>query len=330
MINKRKKYTLFTVSLVSVFIIQACSIPFLGPFTFLLKSKTEPTAPVLPATEMVAVQTPIPTIAPVIPTQPPPEPTPRPTATPRPIEATATSEPAPDIQQQIENANILIFEDIRGHATLSPWVTTITRNMGLKNVVNVGDATGNFLKELNSGTKWDLVIVSAETRSEFRGELFEDLYQHVVRGTSAIIEIWYLNKIANGKIAPLLDRCGVTFQKNWERAPGADILDFSMYWLTPDHPVLNQPNKLDPLYTSVNYWEGDAGDFIRLTGKGDAVLLAGLYPNYTDQFGTLASCMEGRVILQTFSDHDYLYNKVSPLWENYIYNTLLAHFTAQP
>jgi len=40
--------------------------------------------------------------------------------------------------------------------------------------------------------------------------------------------------------------------------------------------------------------------------------------------------MEGRVIIQTFSDHDYHEDQIVALWENYIYNTLKAHFAVTP
>jgi len=44
----------------------------------------------------------------------------------------------------------------------------------------------------------------------------------------------------------------------------------------------------------------------------------------------LATCYEGRVILQTFSNHDYRYNEIVPLWQNYIHYTLKNHFLAVP
>ena len=44
---------------------------------------------------------------------------------------------------------------------------------------------------------------------------------------------------------------------------------------------------------------------MRLSGSGDAVLLAGGSANDTSQRGLLTTCLEGRVIIQTFSSHDY-------------------------
>jgi hypothetical protein len=38
--------------------------------------------------------------------------------------------------------------------------------------------------------------------------------------------------------------------------------------------------------------------------------------------------MDGRVILQTFSSHDYPTNDMVALWQNYIVYTLTNHFLA--
>jgi hypothetical protein len=58
-------------------------------------------------------------------------------------------------------------------------------------------------------------------------------------------------------------------------------------------------------------------------------MLAGLAAKQTDE-GVLASCYSGRVIIQTFSDHDYDQADIVPLWENYIHYTLKNHFLAVP
>jgi hypothetical protein len=49
----------------------------------------------------------------------------------------------------------------------------------------------------------------------------------------------------------------------------------------------------------------------------------------------LATCYQGRVIIQTFSDHDYGQDNqdmgiLVPLWENYIHYTLKNHFAVTP
>ncbi len=237
----------------------------------------------------------------------------------------ATEEPV-DMAEKITNANILVFEDIRGFYDLAPYITNTTRNMGLKHVTNVGDALGNFQKEIYSPTKWDLIIVSVEVRTSFSGEMFDGIVDRLNDGAAVIIELWHLDKIANGKIAPIMSKCGVSYQKNWAREYSYDPLDYSMYWLDVSNPIISTPNLVQPLYSSVNYWFTDAGDLIKLTSGGNGILLAGLYPRELSSYGTLASCMDGRMIFQTFSTHDYKYEQVVPLWENYIVNTLTAHF----
>ena len=83
-----------------------------------------------------------------------------------------------------------------------------------------------------------------------------------------------------------------------------------------------------PLLHYNRYWANQTGDKIRLGGGGDATLLAGLLAQPSSKGAVLATCYEGRVIIQTFSDHDYHQADVIPLWQNYIYNTLKNHFLA--
>jgi hypothetical protein len=46
--------------------------------------------------------------------------------------------------------------------------------------------------------------------------------------------------------------------------------------------------------------------------------------------GVLASCFQGRVLIQTFCNHDYHEGDIVPLWQNYIHYTLKNHFLAAP
>ena len=59
-------------------------------------------------------------------------------------------------------------------------------------------------------------------------------------------------------------------------------------------------------------------------------MLAGLSGKQSPGEGVLASCMGGRVIIQTFSDHDYRQTEIIPLWQNYIHYTLMNHFAVAP
>ena len=61
---------------------------------------------------------------------------------------------------------------------------------------------------------------------------------------------------------------------------------------------------------------------------GDATMLAGLSARQSSGEGVLATCYGGRVVIQTFSDHDYHEADILPLWQNYIHYTLKNHFEA--
>lgn len=333
----KRRWHIF-ISLVIIFIVlQACNLPGGG------NSNTEPTkeAPEvdvekteesLEARETeVAEKATKNAIPPTLPPTEAPTYTPYPTYTTQPV-VEATNPPAPtvevkvDMSEKIKDANILVFEDVRGFYDLAPWVTRVTQSMSLNHVTNVGDALGNFQKEIYSPTKWDLIIISVEVRTNFSGEMFDGVIDRLNDGAAVIVELWHLDQIANGRIAPLMSKCGVSFQRNWERPYNYDPLDYSMYWLETSSPIISSPNMVDPLYSSTNYWFTDAGDQIKLASGGSATMLAGLYPKEKSSYGTLASCVDGRMIFQTFSTHDYKYEQMIPLWENYIVNTLTAHF----
>lgn len=267
-----------------------------------------------------------------------------PTYTPYPTYTSVATEPPPaatqapqpeatqDVDALIRKANVLVFEDIQGYPALDTRVHQAVTAMGFSGgrVVEVGDAVGNFMEQLNSAVRWDLIIVAAEAREGVRGEFWDIITEHVNRGTALIVEIWYLDEIANGRIAPLLGKCGVAFQDNWGRSPGYNALDYSIYWLDQYNEVFSTPNVVGPLYTPNIYWMKDAGDIIRLGSGGDAVLLAGKYPNKKSSHGVLASCLQGRMIIQTYSTHDYRRDHTVPLWQNFITYTLKNHFLTAP
>ncbi len=271
-----------------------------------------------------------PTTPPVVvvveqPTAPPP-PTEAPTDVPLP---TDTAVPQVDIKEQIKGANILVYEDVRGNPNLTPYVQEVVNRMNFSGgkIVFVGDAVGNFMQQLNSAQKWDLIIIAAENRSWVRGEFWDVISEQINDNHAAVVtEIWTLDQIANGRISGFLYQCGISFQKNWSRPANYDVLDYSMYWLDTSHPLLSSPNIVEPLYSATPYWTGDIGDLIKLGTGGDAQLVAGLYQREKSSYGTLATCMDGTVVVQTFSTHDYPRTKVMALWENYITYALTNHF----
>ena len=269
--------------------------------------------------------------------------TPYPTYTPEPVQEAPTAEPptaepvqeevqptaTEDMQARIRAANILIYEDLRGDPELVAYVHEVVNRMGFSGgkIVEVNDAVGNFKDQLLSSTKWDLIIVSSEARGSIRGEFWEYIQTHVNNDVALIVEMWYLDDIANGKIDGILSKCGVRFQKDWSYPAGGNPLDYSIYMLDPNNDVLNIPNSGISLSNpSYFYWQGDVGDLVRVSTGGDATIVAGLYPNEKSGYGLLTTCMEGRMVLQTFDTHDFDPSMTKALWENYITYTLTNHF----
>ncbi|NPV55548.1 MAG: hypothetical protein HPY76_02585 [Anaerolineae bacterium] len=250
----------------------------------------------------------------------------------------APPEPTPvNINARIKASNILIFEDIMGYPRAGMPVVNETINLmnfsGGK-IINAGDALGTFKSHANSATKWDLIIIATEVRSAFQGEMFELIYDHINRGGAVIIEAWHIDQISSGKIAPILSKCGVALQKEWPRdLTDFDPYDFSVYWLDQFHPLLTTPNTVEPpAYPNVGgfMWDVDAGDLLKLSTGGDAVLVGGLFPNRKSDYGVLTVCHGGKMVIQTFSSHDYKWSVVQPLWENYITYTLTNYYNSNP
>ena len=257
------------------------------------------------------------------------EPQPQATSTPEP---TATTEPTatPDVMAQIKNANILVYEDVAGNFDLDRRIKRALNNLSLNgpNVVDVADRLGDFMKMLNSGKKWDLIIVGAEDRNLVSGDFWDVIHPQVKSGSAMIAEMWYLDRIANGKIAPVMHDCGIVFARDWTRSYNANPNDFVVYALASDNPVFHDPNEEGGFLPPDPYWVGDAGDLLMSTGSGTATMLGGLYKNNNSTAITLASCFDGRVIFQTHSTHDFDQSTMVSMWENYITTTLKAHFAA--
>ena len=247
-------------------------------------------------------------------------PPPQPTSTPQPTEM--------DIKALINSANILTYEDMIDYPQ---YITIVSKALKSFNghKVYVGDAIGTLMDQLNSGTKWDLIIIAAEARGAISGDYWDVIKNQVDDGAALITEMWYLDDIGAGKIAPLLYECGVEVQDDWFRVPGADRLRYEMFWSQPSSPVFNTPNKVTRFAASLTdpAWDGDVGDLMRLTSGSDATILAshGSGEGQTNN-GLITSCLDGRMILQTFDSHDYPTDPMVALWQNYITYTLTNHF----
>lgn len=223
-----------------------------------------------------------------------------------------------DVEERMKSAKILVYEDT---PYIGLWIKDTLQGMGLKHTF-VGDAMGNFMENLNSGIQWDLIIVGAESHDYVSGDFFDVITERVVQDqTALIVEMWYLDLISAGRIKPLTTKCGVELQKSYD-APS------SIYWLESSAPVFNEPNTAIPLIHYDQYWNWQSGDYLRLMPGSDATLLAGMYQDRDSDYGVVATCFDGRVILQTFCNHDYHQEDIQLLWENYIYNTLKNRFAA--
>jgi hypothetical protein len=146
-----------------------------------------------------------------------------------------------------------------------------------------------------------------------------DVKAQLDAGTPVIIETWTIHRQVEGKIKAILNGCGVQLQ---------DTMDVSVpvEWYVPDSPFFNSPNQVGDLSKTNRYWSGEAGDFLKLGPGSDATLLAGTNSNGEDS-GVIVNCYDGRLILQTFSNHDYPQAQITQLWQNFVYNLLSNHFS---
>ncbi len=106
-----------------------------------------------------------------------------------------------------------------------------------------------------------------------------------------------------------------------------------MFPLAENHPVLQEPNADLSFSNVTNLWTTDVrrqyydlGDLLKLTPGGNATFLLGTTASETTAHGTLTSCMDGMLLLQTFSSHQLTFNSMKLVWENYIYNQLKQRF----
>ena len=230
---------------------------------------------------------------------------------------TPVTEPVPagEVDALIQSARILVYENT---TTEAAWVEAALNEAGYSPVY-VHDSTGRFEQELTSGESWDLIIVAAESHVAAAGGFWTSLKEHADQGAAVIVETWAIDLQGEGQIKPLLEACGAEFQANLERP-------LPLAWYQPESEFFTSPNQVEPLAETNRYWTFQAGDLMRTGETGDAVPLAGTNPNSADS-AVILNCYGGRMILQTFSNHDYPQDQVALLWQNYVYNTLRHHFS---
>jgi hypothetical protein len=239
--------------------------------------------------------------------------------------------PSGDFKQWMNSAQILLFEDVVGNPGMSRYIKQTLDGMNLR-YKDDGNAIGWLKNDLLSGSRtgkpWDLVIIAVEARGNVSGEYFDYLKNVIDAKSSVILEAWHLDAISEGKVGPILAECGVQVYPYFTRAMNLTDVVLYPYPAAAASPITNDPNKGLSFTKSLNTWlfTGDLGSLMAYTGHGDAVFLLGRNPEDDVRDGALASCMSGRLTLQTFSSHSFSYKTIYPLWENYIINALRVRF----
>jgi len=250
---------------------------------------------------------------------------PEPSNTPLPTKTIAPSQTPTDskisFDKWVKSANILLFEDVAG--TKLRWVKNALDNRGY-NYFDVKDYIGDFEILLTENTEWDLIIYARENRYNTAGHPFPSINKRFNEGTSLIIEIWDLDKkYFYTAVVELFQKCGVEWQKNWV-SQNRDLR--ILYHHDTRSPILNSPNSIKRMNALVNTWKDDQGDLLELVPGGDATIIIGARETLTVSHGTVISCIDNRLIIQTHATHNYDQTRSIPLWENYIYNALRARY----
>lgn len=273
------------------------------------------TQPEPPTAEPTATETEIP-----LPTE---------TLTPVPTQTPDAAELTRQFEARILSANVLVYDEPDAQGRLVPRLGKALEGMRFSggNIANTNNYLGNFDRLLRNGG-WDLVIMAVESRDRTElGNLgvLDGIMNHVNSGGALIVETWNLDEDQSALGQFMLSICNAHVEKDWHHATG-HYIDFYIPALSPASPVFNKPNSVTmPLQPSI-FWPGDAGDLIRINPNGQNRILAGLLSDDPNNYGLLTSCLDGRVILQTFSTHDYpLYDTVR-LWQNMMYYTLSNKF----
>ena len=253
-----------------------------------------------------------------------------PLATSAPLPTDTLAAPtAQDLQTRIDASNILVYEDVAGDSSFIPYVKNALKSVGGYHKYDA-DAMGTFMSDMNSGTKWDLIIVASELRTSISGDYWTVLKTQVDKGAALVTEIWYLNDINSGMIAPFLSECGLALQSDWQAKATYNPIYYGMYWVDPTSPVFNVPNKVKAfgasLSTDAAWMYGDLGDLMQVTDSSKAHILATQHAGEQSDYGLISECMNGQVLFQTFSSHNYPTNDMTALWNNYIIYTLTNHF----
>jgi hypothetical protein len=233
----------------------------------------------------------------------------------------------PDFETWMQSASILLYEDMAGDFSVYRFIMRALDGMGLP-YTDVKDALGNYKTQILSagpgGQGWDLIISGKELRTSVQGEFYVYLNDALNLGSAVIIEEWDMDSIVSGKLSTIMSRCGVEFHRDWIDEPMNEQL---LYVIDGTHPIHHYPNEGISLTNPTGYWNWtDQGDLMRLVPGSKATLLWGARTNVKDSYATAAVCVDGRLIIQTYSTHSYGEDRVERMWQNYIYNALKARY----
>ncbi|MCE1252138.1 MAG: hypothetical protein LWX83_01175 [Anaerolineae bacterium] len=283
----------------------------------------------LPTDTPQATVEPSPTASPLPPTTTS-EPTLTPSLTPT-NTTTPTNTPVPGLAERIRSANILIYEDM-GENNLVP---RIDRGLDLLNlsggrVVNTHNNLPLFTKELEN-TNWDLIIIDAEGRDTILLSslgAYDEVVKHVENGGALIVEYWNMDEDSSDLASFIEDKCQIRVEKNWVREEGYNYSNYMLYDLNQGSAstLFYTPFKINPPIRPNIFWTGDIGDLMVKLPGSSAQFATGLVSKDPSRYGLLTTCNQGRIILQTFSTHDYRLFETTELWANYIHFTLSNHF----
>ncbi len=237
-----------------------------------------------------------------------------------------------DVKEKIKTSNILLYENMAGVFDTGRYVKAALDGLGAK-YTDCADLQGRFkeylLDKAPDKKGWDLIISADETRTHgmnIKGEFFSYFQILLEKDAAVIVETWNMDSFDDQQVRQFLNACGVQYQ--------GDMYDLRyqsqvFYSPEPSNPFLTTPNQTN-LANVTNYWEArnDLGDLVEKTSSSQAHILLTRRLDFPDKYGTLTSCWDGRLILQTFSSHQYQDKNMIALWQNYIYNTLKNHYLA--
>ena len=157
--------------------------------------------------------------------------------------------------------------------------------------------------------------------------MYKQVVRHVENGGALIIEAWNLDEDSSDLTSYIEDKCAIRVEKTWVRDNNSsNMADFALYSLNQGLPLFDKPFKINLPMMPTIFWNSDVGDLISKNAGSRVLFATGLTSHDPTRYGLLTSCNEGRLLLQTFSTHDYRLFETTELWANNIYFVLSNHF----